>query len=120
MDVSEEHDAHGEGYAKRDAEGGVGLEPAHASQSEDDKGRSSAGDQRSGQNAAQIAGTGDEEAEADTGEGGMRQRVAKEALFAQDGKAAEQTARNAEQGRAHGDGLNRVVGQQFQHVSRGF
>jgi hypothetical protein len=114
LQIGQQHDAERKEHAERDAEPGVGLDAAVARQQHHQQRREHRGDQRAGEDAAEVARAGDDEAETDARQGRVRERIAEQALLAQHGEAAEHAADQAEQRRADDDVLDRVVAQEVE------
>jgi hypothetical protein len=71
-----------------------------------------AGDERAGQDRFELPRAGHEEAEADAGERRVAERVAQEALLAQDGEAAQHAGDESDERGAERDGADGEVTQQ--------
>ena len=74
--MGEEHDADAEKYRKHHADGRVLLESAVAHHRQDHQGADQAGEQGTHEERHRALGVGEQETEANAGQGGMGQGVA--------------------------------------------
>jgi hypothetical protein len=103
LDTSEEDDTEAEEDGEDEADGGVFFDTAAADDAEDDEGADDAGEESAEEEGEGLFTAGEEEGDADAWESGVCERIAEEALAAEQGEGAHHSADESEEGSAEED-----------------